>query len=491
MSEHTSRLRPRALRRKRPPQWRQVNFPTRGFLKLSPNPRKPMRERARDAWERIRLIIRSATLYSLLTAWMIVWESYVAALIFAMLALVMLVFRPYIHEVSMRLEEDFGTDSAEFLSTVAGATGVPLIAGNRVEILQNGDAIYPAMLADISRARHSITMEQYIFSAGETGREFAKAMAARSRDGVSVKILLDAVGGASIGREIIRILAEAGCELRWFHPVRWYNLHRVNNRNHRKSLVIDGSIGYTGGAGIDDHWRGDARTSTEWRDIQIRVAGPGAVPLQTGFAQNWLATTGEVITGPEYYPVLDLTGGVEVQTVHSSPRGDIYAASILYSLCILSARKHIYIGNPYFVPGPRIIDMLADAGERGVDVKVMVAGSQSDTWWARQNSIRLYGKLLEAGVEIYEYQPTMLHYKMMVVDHIWATVGTANLDHRSFRLNEETNLCFFDPDLVDDLRKTFFTDLEKCTRVELKAWRNRGAMTKAGELFASLLRDQV
>jgi cardiolipin synthase len=286
------------------------------------------------------------------------------------------------------------------------------------------------------------------------------------------------------------MVTEAGCELRWYRPIRWYNLHRVNNRTHRKSLIIDGHIAFTGGAGIGEHWCSDA-THAGWRDLQIRVQGPAVIPMQTGFAFNWFDATQELIAGPRYYPVLSTKGGVEALTVVSSPKNDSFTASILYSLTILCARRSILIANPYFVPGPRTIEMLGDAVARGVEVRVMVAGPHNDTWWARQNSVRLYGKLLEAGVEILEYQPVMLHQKTMIVDNIWATVGTTNFDHRSLRFNEECNVCFFDPDLLEELHRVFDEDLKHCKPVSLAEWRKRGLVQRIGERIASLLQDQV
>ena len=225
--------------------------------------------------------------------------------------------------------------------------------------------------------------------------------------------------------------------------------------------------------------------------MQIRMDGAGVAPLQTGFATNWLETTGEALTGPRYFPVPEPAGEVEVQTVLSSPKGDLFTASILYSLGILCARKSILIANPYFVPGPRTLGLMEDAVERGVTVKAMIAGESSDTWLARANSMRLYGKIVEAGVELYEYMPTMLHQKTMIVDDLWAAIGTANFDHRSFRLNEESVVCLYDPFLVDQLRDTFEADLERCRRVELERWRRRGVGTRMGELVAAMLQDQV
>lgn len=483
--------RQKSRRRRRPPQWRRINFPSRGVLRLGRNPaRKPIRQRARDIWERVRLVIRSRSLWGAITLTCFMTGLYVSGMIAMLLLITFLLFRAQLKELELRLDYDFGTDSAEFLSTLAGTTGVPVVAGNRVTLYHRGAEFYPAMLQDIARARYSITMEQYIFAESKVGWEFIHAFAERARAGVSVKLLLDAVGSAGVTHHMVATLQEAGCEFAWFHPIRWYNLLRLNNRTHRKSLIIDGSVAFTGGAGVDDHWRDD--WGREWRDLQLRVEGPGITPLQTGFATNWLESTGEVITGPAFFPVLhSRPGRVDVQTVLSSPRGDLYTASILYSLAIQCARQSICIANPYFVPSPRTIDMLEDAVERGVNIKVLVAGEHSDTWWARNNSVALYGDLIEAGVEIYEYQPAMMHQKVMLVDSIWATVGSANFDHRSFAFNEESNVCFYDPDLVNEIRTRFFADLENSQRVELRQWKGRGLRRRAAERIAALLRDQV
>ncbi|MBL8232372.1 MAG: hypothetical protein JNL98_28000 [Bryobacterales bacterium] len=478
-------------RRKRPRQWRQINFPKRGIYRISPNPARPIRQRAVELWDRVRASIRSTLLWLAIAALCFVAGVPYLAPVALVVAFAVFLFRPHLQPLILRLDDDFGTDSAEFLSTLAGVTGVPMLPGNQVRIYNNGDEFYPAILHAVSTAQFSITMEQYIFTTSTIAREFAEACAARAQAGVSVKLLVDAVGSGALSAEIIEILQTAGCELRWFHPIRWYNLHRVNNRTHRKSIIVDGQIAFTGGAGLDDHWRGNARNPREWRDLHIRLDGPAVTPLQTGFALNWLLTTGEVITGPRYYPVFEPNDGVEVQTVLSSPKGDLYTASVLYQLAIRCARQSIYITNPYFVPSDQTIGLLEDAAARGVEIKVIVAGAHNDSWWARMNSVRLYGTLLGAGVEIYEYQPSMIHQKTMIVDHIWATVGTSNFDDRSFRLNEESNVCFYDPELVEQLRRIFLEDLARCSRVASATWRARGVRHRIGELAASLLKDQV
>jgi cardiolipin synthase len=389
------------------------------------------------------------------------------------------------------LDHDMGVDDPAFLDTVVGLTGAPFVPGNRVAVLENGDAFYPAMLADVRAARHSITIEAYIYWDGEIGLEFAEALAERSRSGVAVKILLDAVGSATIGRRILETLEAGRCQLAWFNAIRWYALGAINHRTHRKTLLVDGRVAYTGGAGIADHWRGFAQDPDHWRDTQIRLEGPGTLPLQTGFAQNWLETTGEIISGPLFFPEPSATGNVPVQTLLSSPVTGASAARILYFLAIVCARHSIQIANPYFVPDQAALDILIDARKRGVDVRVIVSGIRNDNWLARYNSTRLYGALLEHGISLYEYNRTMLHQKTMIVDGRWATIGTTNFDNRSFALNEESNVSFTDRPLVESLERAFAADLAASERITLARWTRRGVWTRAQELVASLFQEQA
>jgi cardiolipin synthase len=283
-----------------------------------------------------------------------------------------------------------------------------------------------------------------------------------------------------------------GCQLAWYNPVRPYSIGRFNHRTHRKSLIIDGRLAFTGGAGIADHWMGNAEDAKHWRDIQIRIEGPAVVPLQTGFAQNWLQATGEIVTGFEFYPVIDAAPGrLAVQTILSSPETGASAARTFYYLSIAAARKTIFIANPYFVPDQGAIDLLLAAKRRGVDVRIMVAGIHNDNWIARQNSIRLYGPFLSAGIEILEYNHTMLHQKTMVVDGIWSTVGTTNFDSRSFAHNEENNVCLLDPALARELERIFMEDLRGCDAITLEGWRRRPMLSKAVQGVVSLFQEQV
>jgi cardiolipin synthase len=389
------------------------------------------------------------------------------------------------------LDHEFAVDSAEFLATIAGATGVPMLDGNRIDVLHNGDEFYPVMLEEIARAQTSITIEAYIYWAGDIGRRFSQALAGKAREGIPVKILLDAVGSANIGSEILETLEGGGCQLAWYNRIHWYTIGRFNHRTHRKSLILDGRVGFTGGAGIADVWLGHAQAPGHWRDTMIRIAGPAVTPLQTGFAQNWLKTTGELLSGDTYYPENEPHGDRTLQTAMSSPEAGASSVRVMHYLPIVCARRSVYIANPYFIPDQTAIDTLVEARQRGVDVRIMIAGRYNDNWLARMNSVRLYGPLLRAGVQILEYNKTFMHQKTMVVDGEWVNIGTTNFDNRSFAHNEETTVCARDTELAALMERAFVADMRACERIELDAWRDRSLLTKSLEVVASLLEAQV
>jgi cardiolipin synthase len=413
------------------------------------------------------------------------------ALALAILGIVLYWFTPAEEAPAYGLDHDFVIESADFRTTMAGATGTPFFDGNRIDVFHNGDQFYPPMLTAIEGATQSISIEAYIYWEGEIGKRFADALAAKAQSGIPVLILLDAVGSSTIGDEILGTLESSGCRVAWYHPVLWYTVDRINNRTHRKSIIVDGRIGFTGGAGIADHWLGNAQDEEHWRDTNIRIEGPAVIPLQTGFAHNWLETTGELLTGPAYYPTIAPAGPLAAMTILSSPQTGSSTVRVMYYLSIACARRSIWIANPYFVPDERAIDVLIAAKQRGVDVKIMVAGIHNDNSLARLNSVHVYGRLLEAGVEIYEYQRTMLHQKYMVCDGVWSTIGTTNFDNRSFALNEENNVCSYDRGLGGQFEAAFVADLAACQKVELEAWRNRGVMQKVLEWGANILEEQV
>jgi cardiolipin synthase len=442
-------------------------------------------------WTRARRLFWSWGLWLALAAVALYADREWTAVSFTIVALIAYLIAPHEQPPAYGLDHETTINSPAFLPSVVGLTGQPMIDGNRVRLLNNGDQFYPAMLNAVRAAAASITIEAYIYWKGRVGLEFAAALAERARSGVSVKILLDAVGSSTIGTEILQILESGGCELAWFNPIRPFTVGRFNYRTHRKTLVIDGRLGFTGGAGIADHWTGNAENPEHWRDMQIEIEGPGIVPLQTGFAQNWLQTTRELVSGPRFFPLNPAAGDVAIHGMLSSPSAGASAARIIYYFAIICARKSILIANPYFIPDQTAIDALIEARRRGVDVRVTVSGRFNDNWLARHNSIRLCGPLLRAGIAIFEYDRTMLHHKTMVVDGRWATIGTTNFDNRSFAFNEESNISFTDPALVADLEGTYHADEAVSTRLTLEVWRRRGLVQQSREVLASFLQEQV
>ena len=443
------------------------------------------------AWTRVRRLLWSWWPWALLSVYFFDQHNWWAAVGIGLWAGVCSLSTPIEFPPQYGLDHGLTVEDPEFLNTMAGAAGVAFVPGNSLRLLNNGDRFYPAMLEAIEQAQYSITIEAYIYWAGEIGLQFARALAATAARGVRVKILLDAVGSASVGAEILQILEKGGCHVAWYNPFRIRHLRRINNRTHRKSLIIDGRIGFTGGAGIADHWTGDAQDSKHWRDLQIRIEGPAVRPLQTGFAQNWLEATCELVTGPAFYPPTASAGPLAMQTIMSSPETGASTVRVMYCLAISAARVSIDIANPYFVPDHVSIDLFRDATKRGVRVRVMVAGVSNDTLITRFNSVRLYGALLDAGVELYEYNRTMMHHKIMMIDGMWATVGTANFDNRSFSHNEESNVSVSDEGVARELIQSFEQDLALCDRVTKDGWRRRGVTHRTIEALASFAQDQV
>jgi len=425
------------------------------------------------------------------TIWALATDAWNWSVFFGLMAFLTYVAAPRERPPIYGLDHVIPTGDPAFLDSVVGLTGITFLEGNRVDLLNNGDEFYPSMLQAIGEAQESITIEAYIYWAGTVGAKFAHALADQARAGVTVKILLDAVGSSTIGTEILETLESGGCQLAWFNPIKWYSIGQFNYRTHRKSLIVDGRIGFTGGAGIADHWSGTAQDPAHWRDMQIRIEGPGVLPLQTGFARNWQQTTGELVSGPDYFPPPESAGRVPLHTVLSSPSTGASDARTLYYFAIVCARRSIHIANPYFVPDQAAIDSLVDASRRGVRVTILVSGRYNDNFVARRNSARLFGDLLQAGIEIYEYNRTMLHHKTMVVDGEWGTIGTTNFDNRSFAFNEESNVSFVDRRLVGALEETFERDRAVSDKLTLEAWRARGVWARAQEAAVWLLQDQV
>src|SRR5882672_9135443 len=361
-----------------------------------------------------------------------------------------------------------------FAATVAAYTGSAAVSGNRVEILLNGDEIFPAKLRAIRSARKSINYAQYVFDEGQPSVDIANALAERCRAGITVNLLLDGVGTLTMPEEYRKLLHEAGCRLETFRPLNPLAFDRFNYRNHRRILVVDGRVGITGGSGTSGKWGGNGQTEDHWRDTDVWVEGPVVEQLQGAFAENWLEATGVALGGRDYFPSpLEAKGAVAAQAVRSSPKGGSAAMYVVFLLAMTSAQRSIYITNPYFLPDNKMIDSLAEAARRGVRVVVLLPGA-IDHNLVRQASRSELGRLLEAGIEIYEYRAAMLHAKTMVVDSRWATVGSTNLDRRSFALNEELNLVVYDQAVAERLERVFRDDLTRSKQVTYESWKSRG-----------------
>ena len=369
--------------------------------------------------------------------------------------------------------------------------GPPIIDGNRVQGLQNGAEIFPAMLEEIGRAQQTITFETYIYWSGKVGREFADALSAKARDGVRVHVLLDWVGSQKIEPELLATMKAAGVEVHRYHPLHWYNLARMNNRTHRKLLVVDGKVGFTGGVGISDEWAGDADDPKHWRDSHYRLEGPAVAQMQAAFLDNWIKTTGRVLQGAEYFPPLEPIGGARGQVFTSSPTGGGDSMQLMYLLSITAAEQSIDLSAAYFVPDELTRRAMLDALERGVKVRIIVPGEYIDSAVVRRASRADWGELLRAGAEIHEFQPAMFHCKALIVDSQLVSVGSTNFDNRSFRLNDEATLNILDAEFAKQQTAIFNADLGLARPVSHAEWLARPWQEKLGERLASLIGPQL
>jgi cardiolipin synthase len=386
---------------------------------------------------------------------------------------------------------DLRVGDPSFQSTLVAYTGAAVLPGNRVEILLNGDEIFPAKLAAIRSARKTITYAQYVFEEGEPAQDTVEALAERCRAGVKVHVLLDAVGALLMPAGYRQIMTDAGCEVVMYRPLTPWTIDRANYRNHRRILVADGRVGITGGSGTSGKWSGNGREKGYWRDTDLRVEGPVVQQLQGAFAENWLEATGVALGGPDYFPRIAPVGdGVNAQVVRSSPAGGSVAMYTMFLLAMASARRSLLITNPYFVPDDTMIDTLAEAARSGVRVTLLLPGA-IDHNLVRQASRAQLGRLLRAGVQVYEYRAALLHAKTMVVDSKWATVGSTNLDRRSFELNEELNLVVYDAEVARRLEQVFAEDLRQSRRVDYEDWRQRGVITRILETLSWPIRSQL
>lgn len=397
-----------------------------------------------------------------------------------------------VHRYKVRKSAAFDLQSLEYVRMLEALADAKVHPNTRIEVLTNGEVFYEAELECIARARCSVNLEAYIFQRGDLTRRFVKALAERARAGVRVSIVLDAIGSFATTRRYFRELTDAGGRVEYYHTLSWHSWPRLNNRTHRELLIVDGEIGFVGGAGFADHWFKSSKRTPRWRDTMCRVTGDAVIGLQSTFAENWLEASGEILAGKEYFPFCAVPSDSIALVVNSTPSaGYSTRARMLFQTLLASARTGIDITTPYFLPDRSAREELIRAvRERGVEVRVLVPGKHHDHLLTRRSSRRLFGELLKAGVKIYEYKPAMLHHKCLIVDEVWSVIGTTNFDNRSFGLNDEVNVAALDRGLAGRLMKDFHADLERSEVVTYESWRRRPVTERCHEWLGWILERQ-
>ncbi len=394
-------------------------------------------------------------------------------------------------KVQQQLPRLYSTSHPQFERALGSLLGPGIVGGNAVTELINGDQIFPPMLTAIKSAQKSVTFETYIYWSGDIGKQFADALSERARAGVPVHVLLDWVGSAKMEESYLAEMKEAGVQIEKFHKPHWYNLARLNNRTHRKLLVVDGQVGFTGGVGIAPAWTGNAQDPEHWRDSHYLVRGPAVAQMQATFLDNWLKVTGKVLHGEAYFPAIAPAGGQKAQMFSSSPSSGSESMQLMYHLAITAAERSIDLSVAYFVPDDLTRKLLMDALARGVRVRLVTPGEHTDTETVKAASRATWGELLQAGAEIYEYGPTMYHCKVMIVDQLLVSVGSTNFDNRSFRLNDEANLNVYDAAFAQRQTQVFEDDIRRSRRVTYESWLERPWSEKLHEKMTGLLRSQL
>jgi cardiolipin synthase len=357
------------------------------------------------------------------------------------------------------------SDADAFMRALGGSASADVIAGNRITVLQNGIEIFPALLNAIALAQHSVHFSTFIYSSGHIPREFADAFSAAATRGVEVRMVFDKSGSKRVSAALMGQMRRAGCKIKWFRPIQWYSWAKYNHRTHRKLLIIDGTIAFTGGVGIADEWNGNADSPAHWRDTHVRILGPAVASVQAAFVDNWNEATGELPIDEGYFPRLTSAGETAMCGIQSNPVFGASPAQRSMAVLIAGASRRLWIANAYFVPPKPFVQALRDAKARGVDVKILLPGRYHDQPGVRRASRRTWGPLLEGAVELYEYEPTMMHCKIVIVDSGVTSIGSINFDPRSFALNAEFGIVALDRALAKQMEDAFTDDLRSSRRV--------------------------
>jgi cardiolipin synthase A/B len=382
-------------------------------------------------------------------------------------------------------------DSPHFLYMLEALTDAKLNRRTALEVFTNGDSFYQAELGAIRAAQKSINLEAYIFQSGDIAHQFVDALTQKAQAGVKVNVVLDALGSVGTPESYFKGLRDAGGKVAWYNSASFSRLPRFNNRSHREVIVVDGKIAFVGGAGIADQWFLNEKKKLRWRDTMVRVEGDAVPNLQATFCENWLESAGEVLTGEEYFLIYELETESAVLVINSTPSaGGASRARILFQLLLASAQQSIYITTPYFLPDHSLLRELIRARKRGVDVKIVTPGAKSDHMLTRSSSRRSYGSLLRAGIRIFEYQPAMIHAKILMVDGCWGVVGSTNFDNRSFGINDEVNLAAFSREFTQRLEQDFSRDIANSREITLDAWRKRPFFERGPELLGWITERQ-
>ena len=377
------------------------------------------------------------------------------------------------------------------VNTVSGLTGSWFVDGNKVELLFNGDGFFPVFLAEVEAAERSVHVETFAWWKGDICDQVVAALAAKARQGVEVRVLVDYFGSLTADQEEFERMREAGCTVVRYHAPELRALGRLNQRTHRKLAVMDARVGFIMGHGFASEWEGDGRSEDCWSDTGARVEGPVVGRIQAAFARNWVEETAEVLAGDEYFPELPDAGGVRCQVVASKPAGGVSPASLLHKLMIATANHELLIQNPYFCPNSDLVDLLIAAVERGVSVRIMVPGPVTDSPAVMHAGHVWFPRLLAAGVELWEYQPSLPHQKVLVVDGTWCALGSMNFDERSLDINAEIALGVLDDGVCEELRQAFARDLKVSKQLSPEAWRSRGLWHRIVDRAAYLIHEQL
>jgi cardiolipin synthase len=391
-------------------------------------------------------------------------------------------------DFTVGFDADPGSD--QFVEWTSIFLNSQIFRGGEVKLLQNGDAFYPAILEDIRQARDSVNFEVYIFEPDEIGRQFMEAFKDRARAGVEVRLLLDGFGAWKMTKRYREELQEAGVIVSRFRPPALRNLVRFYRRTHRRAIVVDGRVGYTGGAAVSHKWKGNVGNQHEWRDSMTRVTGPMVGGIQSAFATNWVYCTGEVLAGARFFPSLNQGEGPCGLSVVSSPSDALQPIRLLYWVSMINANHRLWICNSYFIPDKRLRDAAIERARAGVDVRILVPGNQTDAVPVQAAGRSYYEELLAAGVRIFEFEPAMMHAKTMVIDSAWSIVGSANLDERSMELNEENVLGIADRDFARSIEEGVLADYDRSQEIMLEQWRKRSIFRRGLEGLAKALIEQ-